>query len=52
MQLDEVCHDGGCPKCGSEDYEGRVVNEIGDMAVGPYSIFECANCGYEWVNHE
>lgn len=45
-------HDGGCPKCGSEDYETRDVNEVNGQAVGPYTIFECNKCNYEWVSDE
>jgi predicted nucleic-acid-binding Zn-ribbon protein len=48
---DELKWDGGCPKCASEDYEGHVVDEVGDVAVGPYNVFTCENCGYEWYDH-
>ena len=48
MSEKEEFFDGGCPRCGSEDYESRIVNEVGDMAVGPYTVFECEHCGYEW----
>lgn len=44
-----------CSVCKSTDIETRCVNEVCvagiDMAVGPYDIHECENCGYEWVDH-
>ena len=49
---DREFFDGGCPACGSEEYEARVVNEVDGMAVGPYTEFECDSCGYEWVSHD
>ena len=36
-----------CEKCGSADIESRVVDEVCGIAVGPYTIFKCENCGYE-----
>ena len=44
-----------CPKCGSEDIEVRIVDEVevlGVMnAVGPYDVIECYNCSHEWYEH-
>jgi hypothetical protein len=47
----EDCATNHCKKCKGNDLEDRVVNEVGDMAVGPYTIWECADCGYEFVEH-
>ena len=44
-----------CEKCGSEDIEVRIVNEVEVMgvmnAVGPYEIHECHQCGHEKYEH-
>ena len=48
METHDAFSDGGCPKCGSEIYEARSVDEVAGQAVGPYTVFECQNCQYEW----
>jgi predicted nucleic-acid-binding Zn-ribbon protein len=41
-----------CPKCHGDEFESRVVDEVGGVAVGPYTIEECCHCGYEHVNFD
>ena len=47
----EDCATNNCKKCKSDDLEDRIVDEVGGVAVGPYTIWECGQCGHEFVEH-
>lgn len=40
-----------CEKCKGTDIESHDVNEVGGVAVGPYTIHRCEDCHYEWYDH-
>ena len=41
-----------CIRCNSDDICEWDVDEVNGMAVGPYTIRQCEECGMEWVVEE
>jgi hypothetical protein len=37
-----------CKKCNCVDVEAHVVDEVNGQAVGPYTVYRCQDCDYEW----
>ena len=41
-----------CKKCTSSQIDVRECKEIGGQPVGPYTIYQCKVCSYEWYEEK